>query len=206
MKKKYLIIPGLALIITIIMMIWFEDFVDIVILTPISYGLWILRLIFESFHQQVIWISFLLIAAILILASLTPERKGFRREEEGERKYPNRIEIWERHLTSLRGGKHLRWGTGDHIGELLINALAYRYSLSRDQVFEKLNADEFSIPDEVKLYIAMAYKASAFRETLLKKMGFSSLEQAGYNLPPVENVINFLEEQVKFNGNSDRSY
>ncbi len=185
-RKVKKVIPILTIIIfvlAIILAVWFEDLVDQVIVQPVAYLVFMAQLVFRSFHQGVVWISFILIAILVALLILIPQLSSFPKSKDEEWDYPDRVHIWERHIQAMNEGDYLRISLEDHIADLIIDALSFRNGEQTDEIIKRFRAGELELPPEVQQLIVAGYQPSLLDETL------------EYQYHP-EEIVQFLESQL----------
>jgi len=182
--KKYLPAFAVAIILlTIILVIWFDDFVDQMIVQPIAYLIFVFQVVFGSFHQGVVWISFILIALLIALMILIPELAPSSRIKEEEWDYPDRIHTWERHIWAMNQGDYIRISLEDHLADLILDALSYRDGIRVDEVLNQFRAGDLDVPPEVHHLIV-----AGFQPSLLD-------ERKKYPYHP-EEIVRFLESRI----------
>lgn len=182
--KKYLPVFAVAIsLLTIVLVIWFDDFVDQAIVQPIAYLIFVSQLVFGSFHQGVVWISFILIALLIAMMILIPELAPSSRSKEEEWDYPDRIHIWERHIQAMNQGDYIRISLEDHLADLILDALSYRDGTRVDEVLNQFRAGDLDVPPEVHHLIV-----AGFQPSLLD-------ERKKYSYHP-EEIVRFLESRI----------
>jgi hypothetical protein len=182
--KKY--IPVLAIVIfllTVVLVIWFDDLVDRVIVQPVAYLIFMAQIVFGSFHQGVLWISFIVIVLLVALMILIPELSPPLRPKDEEWDYPDRIHIWERHIWAMNEGDYLRISLEDHIADLVIDAMSYRDGEQMEVIIKRFRAGDIKLPPEVHQIIMAGYQPSLLDE------------KTKYQYHP-EEIIRFLESQM----------
>lgn len=182
--KKYLPAFVVAIILlTIVLVIWFDELVDQVIVQPVAYLIFILRLVFASFHQGVVWISFILIALVIAMMILIPELEPPSNPKEKEWDYPDRIHTWERHIWAMNQGDYIRISLEDHLADLIVDTLSYRDGARVDEVLKQFRAGDLDVPPEVHRLIV-----AGFQPSLLD-------ERKKYPYHP-EEIIRYLESRI----------
>jgi hypothetical protein len=183
MKKFWPLLAVAIILLTIVLAIWFDDFVDRVIVQPVAYLIFILQVVFGSFHQGVVWVSFILIALLTAMMILIPELSPPTKPKEPEWDYPNRIHIWERHIWAMNQGDYIRIGLDAHVADLILDALSYRGRIREDEVIKAFRRGELKVPPEVHHLIV-----AGFQPSLLD-------ERKKYQYHP-EEIVRFLEARI----------
>lgn len=183
MKRIISVLTLIILLLTIILAIWFDDLVNQVIVQPIAYLFFMAQVVFGSFHQGVVWISFILIAILVALMILIPELSSSSKPDDEEWDYPDRVHIWERHIQAMNEGDYLRISLEDHIADLIVDALSYRNGERVDEVIKRFRAGNLELPPEVQQLIVAGYQPSMLDE------------KTNYQYHP-EEIILFLESQM----------
>ncbi len=183
MKKYIPVLAILIILLTVVLAIWFGDLVDRVIVQPVAYLVFIVQVVFGSFDQSIVWVSFVLIAILIALMILIPEFAPPTKPKEEEWDYPDRVHIWERHIQAMNEGDYLRISLEDHIADLILDALSYRDGERVDEVIKQFRTGELALPPEVHQLIMAGYQPSLLDE------------KTKYSYHP-EEIIRFIESQI----------
>ena len=183
MKKYIPILVLVIILLTVILAVWFDDFVDQVFLQPLAYLIFVGQVVFRSFHQGVVWISFIVIAVLIDVLVLVPEMSPPSKPKDKEWDYPDRVHIWERHISAMNEGSYLRISLEDHLADLIIDALSYHNGERAEVLIQQFRAGEIVLPSEVHFLVLAGYQPSLLDEKIK------------YQYHP-EEIIQFLESQI----------
>jgi hypothetical protein len=183
MKRYLLALVIASILFTVILAIWFGDFVDRVVVQPVAYIIFILRVVVGSFHQGVLWISFIVIALLTALMILVPRLASPSKPEDKEWDYPDRIHTWERHIQAMNQGDYIRISLDDHIADLILDALSYRERTRGDEVLKQFRNGDLALPPQIHHLIMAGFQPSLLDET----------EKYQYQ---IEEIVRFIESRV----------
>ncbi len=160
MLKKYrsTLVKIIPILLLIYVVLSYRDLLRGAVIVPIAYLIFLFRLITGSVHQEILWISFILISIFIAFVSL-----GFRSDPPPaeipvETKYPTRLKTWINAVQANQRSEYFKWNLAQDLSNLLIEAIAYRWGLSRADVLRKLFADELNLSAEMAAYLKIAQK------------------------------------------------
>lgn len=128
------------------------------VIVPIAYLIFIFRLFSSSIHQEVLWISFVLISSLIALISLGMRWEPAPKETPNEDKYHTRLKTWQTSVKSNERSDYFKWSLARDMSNLVIKAIAYREGASRSQVLRRLYSDNLELPSDIAQYLQIAQK------------------------------------------------
>ena len=184
MRKYYLLLVILIIVLTIILSVWFDAWVNRVLVQPVAYLVFISRLVIGSFHQGVIWVSFIVTAILIALMILIPQLPPTPKPEDEEWDYPDRVHIWERHIWAMNEGEYLRISLEDHIADLIVEAISFREGIREDAIVQYFRTGDLEVPSEIHRLLLAGYQPSA-------------LDEKERHIYSPDEIIQFLESQLQ---------
>jgi hypothetical protein len=146
-----------ALILTFIL----RDMVVQLIILPLAYLWWLLRLYYSAFPQFFLWVILILIVVFSAVASLSPEA-GYRTAFKASPKpIKGQIEILVEWLSkSKRGGSYYKWLIANRLGKIAREILAQRDGQTVSKKFGPLNGRDWNPPQNIRDYLEIGLNGS----------------------------------------------
>jgi hypothetical protein len=151
--RNRLLLVGLILLLTVPLALLLHGFVREVVAVVILYFLWIGDLIFKTFPQSFFWALFLILALVIAGSSLVGGRQRIWQGREVEVVREGRVRVLARWIQRAGRGAYFRWNLAHHLGDLTLEALAYREGNSPEQMRELLRSGELDVPPEIRAYL-----------------------------------------------------
>ena len=185
---------GLAMLVlvpVVVTAIVLQDFVREVLIGPVLYTYWVIRLFLESIPQIWIWIAFVVLVAYGVARSLAslptlPRRRPVKPVKRG----PVAELAWL--LRQSDGGdRYARWRLAQLLGGLAGDVLADTERVSRREIWRRIERGHLDIPQPIQAYLTARLRS-------IRPSGRSGFRPAPspLDLDPRE-VVTFLEEQIK---------
>lgn len=193
MKNRLLISFGISFVLALLMINVWGDLVRELILLPISYLIWIGGLLYRSFDQRALWTSLIIIIVLISWASLKLKRSADKPENKNLDLFLNRIEIWSKRLKDVHRGTYMQWRLAQHLSGLVLDSLAYRAGLTREQIDQKILSGTLNIPDDIQAYL-LAARGFEVADSMSGRKFFSSVPRP-LDLPP-ERIAEFIENYL----------
>ncbi|HZB96945.1 MAG TPA: hypothetical protein VE268_13385 [Herpetosiphonaceae bacterium] len=189
MRKRFLLI-GLLLLPVVLMAVVIQGFVRDVIVVPLFYVFWLLRLLFESISQVLLWGLFIVVVVIVAGRSLVKRvpRLQVRPAEDRRR---GRVEEWQRLIQQTNQGAFGKWRLANALEQLAVDVLASQERLEPREIRRRLENGTLELSPEVLAYLrARMPTASTQRQVRLRAQGTAAD-------PDLERVVQFLEERLR---------
>lgn len=183
-----------AIIIAIILYWFFRDLIREIVIMPATYFLWLTKMIFESFNQQAIWISLIIVATIIIFSTLSPISERQRKKHTDSYEPLNRVAQWANRLHDIDRGDYLKWRLAQHLSKLTIETLAYRNGMTVEQVTKELEIGNLYTTPKIHSYLKAAHNSKQIptsQNHILKKKKTSFLDL------DIEHLITYLEKLLE---------
>lgn len=194
--RRYLPL-GIVLLVTAILVLALDNFLQEMIIQPLLYGFWFVGLVLSSLHQSVFWSLLLLVALVLILRSLG--RGASAPVTIPEKRYPSQGQVrrWMGLLERAENQRFARWNLAQSLRKLAQDTLSPDQRLHRDK--HRVNFEQNLTPDIANYFNAKLPPAQSFslRQRLQNKPTFSSHPAPSnpLDLDP-EVVVAFLEKET----------
>ena len=168
--------------------------VNQLIVLPLAYLLYLLRLLYLSTHQAIWWIGILLLVLIILGNSLIPEAKPSGRAIATTRRERGKVESLAAAMQKSSRGIYFKWLVANRLGKLAYEILLQRGNGKPRSVFAPLEGEDWEPSPELQQYLEKGLHGS-----------FADFPNTGnrYFVPPaktsldhdVAEVIEFLESQ-----------
>lgn len=182
-----------SFILGLLITIFWQELIRELILVPLTYLIWLGRLIYRSFDQQALWTSLLILVITLAWLSLRLKPGVSKGHVDAETDFPQRVLLWRRRLDEADRGTYMKWRLAQHLSELVVDALIYRTGQTRQQIDQELDMNFADLPDELVRYMRAA-RGFETNATMSRRL-FSPRVPQPLDLPP-ETILRFLEEYL----------
>ncbi len=191
MSRRLLTAASIAFVLGALAILFWPQLIGELILVPFSYLSWLGGLLYRSFDQQVLWVSFIILALILAFLSLKLRRSPLLLTSDQPEPIPPRVRVWQQRLDDAERGKYMQWRFAQYLSDLIIETLAYRAGESVAKIHTRLENDELALPPEIKAYLkaARGFELNA----VMSQRIFSSSQSGPLDLPHAA-LVAFLEE------------
>jgi hypothetical protein len=123
-----------------------------VVVIPLLYLLWLMRVLVEMLPQVVLWVGFLAILALVAWKSLAvPPAAPLLRQSAPTVRTP--VAAWARMFQSAANERYARWQLAQRLGKLGLELLASRDQPARQGVWQYLHDEALDMPPEVRAYL-----------------------------------------------------
>jgi len=168
------------------------------VLVPIAYLLWLLKLLYLSLDQAVWWVAAVFVVLVIIGRSLLPELKPvkqlipFARHERGS------VETLSLALQKSKKGVYFKWLIANRLGRLAYQILLQREHGKPRSVFAPLTSEGWDAPPEVQGYLEKGLQGSFADFPNRRLLNFAPPEKTPLDHEVAE-VMDFLESKVEDN-------
>ena len=181
--RRLLIVGGLALALSLVLLISARGVIREVIVLPLSYLFWSLGVFVDTTPQIFFWMVLLLLAGIAAFRSLA--RRGMA-SMEAPPNLENRVSggslngqvsFWFTKVNLLRQGQSKYFQNAFHqsVGRLLMDTLSYRYHLTPVEIEALLREGTLVVPEEVRAYALTSMRRQEFEQPRLFERYWSAL-------------------------------
>ena len=190
-RQRWFAITG-VIVIAAILAFPLRGVVNQVVLVPISYLLWLLKLLYLSMNQAIWWFAAVFVVLLILGQSLLPDLKPgkklipFARHERGN------VETLAIALDKSKKGTYFKWLIANRLGRLAYDILLQREHGKPRSVFAPLTSEGWEATPEVQQYLEKGLHGS-FAEFPNNQWGnFAKPEKTPLDHDVAE-VVEFLE-------------
>ncbi len=196
MKNRLSWVLGASVIISLLAILLWPQLIQELLVIPLTYLLSVGALLYRSLDQRTLWVTLMIVAAILFWASLKVRRVPSPKNMPETIQYATRIALWRRRLDDIHRGTYMRWRFAQRLTHLMRAALAYRAGLPDEYVLY----EDFDIPAEIVEYLQAANQYQA--ASPLASRLFSPAIPQPLNLPP-EKIADYIEQLLGMEQNTE---
>jgi len=192
---RWLVVAGVV-VIAALLAFPLRGIVNELIVVPIAYIFWLLRLLYLSTHQVIWWIAILIVVLFILGKSLLPELKLPRKPITPTRHQRGKVESLATSLQKSKKGIYFKWLVANRLGKLMHDILVQRGNGKPRSVFAPLTGEGLEPTLEMQQYLEKGLHGS-----------FAEFPNTGnrYFAPPsktlldhdVAEVIEFLESRIE---------
>ena len=189
MRTRFLLI-GLLLLPVVLMAVVIQGFVRDVIVVPLFYVFWLLRLLFESISQVLLWGVFIIVVVIVTGRSLVKRvpRLQVRPAEDRRR---GRVEEWLRLVRQTNQGAFGKWRLANALEQLAVDVLASQERLESREIRRRLENGTLEVSPEVLAYLRARMPIASTQRHASLRVQATTVDH------DLERVVQFLEEQLR---------
>ncbi len=130
------------------------------LVVPILYFLWVLRLLLDGIPQPFFWAVAVFLFIRIVYPSLFAARRIIHSAQILEGGPPEgRVIFWARRLTLARTGRYSKWGMARNMAKLATDVLSYQDKLTPGEVRERLQRGEYELSPEAAAYLQSGMSA-----------------------------------------------
>jgi len=168
--------------------------VNQLILVPIAYLLWLLKLLYLSMHQALWWFAAVFVVLVIIGQSLLPEIKPIKKLIPFAKHDRGNVETLALALDKSKKGTYFKWLIANRLGRLAYQILLQREHGKPRSVFAPLTSEGWEAAPAVQEYLERGLHGS-FADYPNSRWGsFAPPEKTPLD-HDVENVVEFLESK-----------
>ena len=192
---RWLVVAGVV-VIAALLAFPLRGIVNELLVVPIAYIFWLLRLLYLSTHQVIWWIAILIVVLFILGKSLLPELKLPRKPITPTRHQRGKVESLATSLQKSKKGIYFKWLVANRLGKLTHDILVQRGNGKPRSVFAPLTGEGLEPTLEMQQYLEKGLHGS-----------FAEFPNTGnrYFAPPsktlldhdVAEVIEFLESRIE---------
>jgi hypothetical protein len=177
-----------------------KDLVQDVLLVEVLRVVWGMRILFESLPQLPIWLLLVFLGLLVAVRSLLgrPRPGPLSVDEEGQNR--GQISRLAGRIRRSAGSGYYRWHLARHLRTMVLDALAYEYRLTPEEVRRRLDSGALDAPPEVLAYLyaglAPVYSRSSCLLWRLRDRLASSVQSTTID-PDLLRVVEFLEDRFE---------
>jgi hypothetical protein len=202
--RKRLLLPAVLLFLTLLLALALQGFARNVFLLELGRAYWEVRALFESLPQVAVWGLLLVILFVMAARSLYRKKRSPRKKEAGEVITAGRVLLLTRRIQQTSKGDYFRWSLARYLGDLVCEVLAHQERATPEQLKRRLRAGRLDLPPtqsaEIRAYLEfgrapLSVASAGFLSRLRARRGSGA--QPFASDPPLERIVEFLEEQLR---------
>ena len=198
MKKRrflpLLIILLLAGLLTLVLGDWLRE----AVVTPLLFGVWVGRLIFDSIPQAAIWGLFLLLTFPLAVRSLLRTSPAASKMTTLEASSAQRIGFWLYALRRVEQDIYYRWQLAQHLHKLAVDALANDQRISPKEVRQRLADGTLNLPPDMQAYLQAGMTSFSYFSVPKRRFRLRAKRTSSpLDFDPAQ-LIAYLEDKIEY--------
>jgi hypothetical protein len=196
--SKRLALLSLILLLVALLALLLSGLVRELLVIPLLYLLFLMRVIFESIPQAVIWIGFLVIMAIVAWNSLAePRPMPLAHQPPPASRAP--VATWAAIFERAARDDYARQVLAQRLGQLAFDLLASQEQLPSQSLWQRLHDPSLDIPPEIQAYFQAGLQMRRSLPTFWKRWWSRGARHAPHadplDLDP-EQVVQLLEHRM----------
>lgn len=220
--RRLIIALIVLMVLSGVLFYFMRDIVREVVVYPLSYLIYLIRILLDVTPQMFCWGSVLLISAWIAFRSLNPKRKieqlppRIVPESEAGGTGTGRVTTWAVKVNILEQyhGGYFMSSFHFSMGRLLMELLAHRYRLTPGEVEERVRAGTIDLPEDVEEYLRYSLSRpemsgspmrrlwQRFIFSLYRRFHWSFLEEKDASpgnqaMRRLDKVILYMEEELE---------
>jgi hypothetical protein len=118
MKSRRGLLVAAGLLVVLILAFFLQDVIDRVVVTPLAYLWWAIKLIYAELPQLYLWILLLAGLVFILIASLTKWVSISQKFEENSKPSRGPVEVLGGWIMNSREGNYYKWRIANRLGKL----------------------------------------------------------------------------------------
>jgi hypothetical protein len=152
MMRRWLAVLG-VIVIAALLAFPLREIINPLILVPIAYLLWLLKLFYLSMDQTIWWIAAVFVVLVILGQSLLPEFKPIKKLIPFARHEHGKVESLAIAFEKSKKGIYFKWLIANRLGRLAYAILLQREHGKPRSVFAPLTGEGWEAPPEVQQYL-----------------------------------------------------
>ncbi|OGF54138.1 MAG: hypothetical protein A2Z21_07125 [Candidatus Fraserbacteria bacterium RBG_16_55_9] len=188
---------GLVLLLSSLLALLFQDFLREVIVVPLLYAYWFMRLYVESLPQSFLWALFMAAVIAIAVKSISARTAKSRHGHRGlQKERQGKIEVWVERVRLAKRGKYFRVRLARRLAEFSLETLAYRERRTPEEIREQLQSGRSGIPQEIETYLQAGLSMNIQNADSGDTTRLRTRKNSPLQLNP-ERVVEFLEHLLQ---------
>jgi hypothetical protein len=173
-----------------------RESIDQLILVPLAYLWWLLKLVYLSTDQVVWWFIAVLLALIILGQSLMPDFKLERKRVHFTRHERGKVETLAQALRRSQKGTYFKWLIANRLGKLAYQILLQREHGKPRSFFAPLEGEGWEPAPEVQRYLERGLHGS-FADYPNNRWNYFAPPEKTPLDHDVKEVVEFLESNIE---------
>ena len=160
MTRRRVVMAG-AFLSAVFLAFILRDAVEQLVIVPLAYLWWLLRLYYSMFPQFILWVILVVVAIYSAITSLMPEISYRRAFHADSKPVQGQIELLVQWLDkSQRGGSYYKWLIANWLGKMAREILAQRDGLAVSKKFGRLDGRGWNPSQKIRDYLETGLNGS----------------------------------------------
>lgn len=195
MKRRRILLISFGLIIAVILAFFLQDIFRQIVITPLAYLFWVLKLLISSVPQLFLWIFLLLSLILIIIATLVSWIPIGRRHEKPSLQASGPVENLAGWLSNSEAGNYYKWRIANRLGKLAREMSTQMGDRGLPAHPEEMLAPGRSPSESVQRYLNAGLEES-FVNYPLPRLPFKRKNATPFDLE-VNEVVDYLESEME---------
>ena len=195
MWRRWLALLGL-IVIAALLAFPLRGLVNQLIIVPLAYILWLLKLLYLSMHQAFWWLALVLAVLIILGRSLLPEITLVKKTIPLAKHEHGNVESLAIAMRKSDKGIYFKWLVANRMGRLAYQILLQREHGKARSVFAPLVGEGWESTDEVQQYLEKGLHGS-FAEFPNSRWNYFAPPEKTPLDQDVAEVVTFLESKIE---------
>ena len=198
--RKRLWLLGVVLLLAVPLVLIVQDFARDVLLVEFLRILWVMRVLFESLPQVIVWSFLLLLVLLVAVKSLFIGPRSAQEVPDAVAEPQGRVQLLAKQIRHASESEYSAWNLARSLGKLIVEVLAYRQGTTTKEIKRRMRGGTLDTPLEIQTYlwtglVFRSFTYTGFFSRLRWRLSASS--EASSVAPSLESVVQFLEDQLE---------
>jgi hypothetical protein len=198
MKPLRILLISAGMVIAVILAFFMQDVIRRLVVTPLAYLWWVLRLGLAALPQLVLWILLLTILVLIVFTNLLKWISIKKKPEKPARPAQGPVETLAVWLSKSRQGNYYKWMIANRLGKLWGEMSGSTENRGRSSLPVESSAQARHPPGELQKYLKAGMEES-FVDYPLPPLPFMRKKATPFDLDAAEAIV-FLESQLEAYG------
>jgi predicted secreted protein len=198
MRPRRILLVLAGLVVVACMAFFLQDTIQRIVVTPLAYLWWLLKLAFTAISQLIWWILLLAVLMVIVLTSLVSWISIGKKPESPAKAALGSMEILSGWITKAGKGNYYRWMIANRLAKLWGEISGHMENRSRLAHSVGPNSIDRQPPEAVQRYLKAGLSES-FVDYPLPPFPFMRKQVTPFDLD-VNEVVEFLESQMEERG------
>ncbi len=198
MRPRRILLVLAALVVVVFMAFFLQDTIQRIVVTPLAYLWWLLKLAFTAISQLVWWILLLAVLMVIVITNLVSWISIGKKSEKPAKEAQGSMEILAGWITKASKGNYYKWMIASRLAKLWSEISGHMENRSR----LAHSAGPYSIdrqpPEAVQRYLKAGLRES-FVDYPMPPFPFMRKQVTPFDLE-VNEVVEYLESQMEERG------
>jgi hypothetical protein len=182
-------------VVAAILALFLQDVIRRVVIAPLAYLWWGIKLYYSTIPQLFLWIILVVILSVVIITSLAEGISFDRKIREPLKPTPGSVESLAGWIKKIGDGNYYKWRVANRLGRLARELVTRQASQGEHPSRVKLEGSGWNPPPKVQRYLEAGLNES-FVDYPRPSLAFLPQSATPFDMD-VNEVVKFLESQVE---------